>query len=138
MTGFLLDTNLVSETARPAPAPEVREFLEQSRDTWLSVVTIHELTFGIRRHPSPRRRAELDDFMSSLLAEYGDRIIPVDREEAEAAAAMRAAAAAVGRTCHLADALIAGTAKVHSLTLATRNTGDFEALGIALHNPWQA
>lgn len=65
------------------------------------------------------------------------RLLPLARQEAEWAARLRAQAQRSGRVMHLADALIAGTAKVHALAVATRNVGDFEYLGVAVTNPWK-
>ncbi len=73
-----------------------------------------------------------------FLGEYADRILPIALSEAERAADLRALARRSGRTVNLADVLIAGTALVHGLGIASRNTSDFAGHGIALTNPWDS
>ena len=136
MTGWLLDTNVVSELARPRPDSRVLAFLSDIDSAYLSVITIHELDFGRRRSPGPRRRAELGAWLAALEGEYAERILPIERATATEAARLRANAAGDGRTVHLADALIAGTAIQHRLTIATRNTSDFDDGGVAAFDPW--
>ena len=138
MSGFLLDTNVVSELVKPAPEPRVIVFLTSQTDLWLSTIVLHELDFGLNLLPRGRRRDRLSSVLSTFLSEYSDQIIPVDRREAEQAAAMRAQARRLGRVLYLADALIAGTAKVHDLSLATRNVMDFNDLGVEVTNPWES
>ena len=137
MSGFLLDTNVVSELVKPAPEPSVIAFLTSQTDLWLSTIVLHELDFGLNLLPRGRRRDRLSSVLSTFLSEYSDQIIPVDRREAEQAAAMRAQARRLGRVLYLADALIAGTAKAHDLSLATHNVMDFNDLGVEVTNPWE-
>ena len=137
MSGFLLDTNVVSELVKPAPEPKVIVFLTSQTDLWLSTIVLHELDFGLNLLPRGRRRDRLSSVLSTFLSEYSDQIIPVDRREAEQAAAMRAQARRLGRVLYLADALIAGTAKAHDLSLATHNVMDFNDLGVEVTNPWE-
>ncbi len=136
MSGFLLDTNVISELVRPAPDPQVIAFLDALEDGYVSVVTVHELVYGLHRLPDGAKRHALETAVEQFLTLYEDRVLPVGVPEARAAAALRAGQAAIGRTLHLADALIAATALVRGLTLATRNTADFAGLGVALRDPW--
>ena len=138
MTACLLDTNVVSEMARRRPDPLVAAFLSRTDDAYLSVITVHELVFGIVRSADPHRQANLWAWLAGLQEQYADRILPVDRGAADRSARLRAAAARAGKVLHLADALIAGTAAEHSLTIASRNTNDFGQLGVPFINPWQA
>lgn len=136
MTGVLLDTNVISELTRPDRNPNVVRFLEALEDGYVSVITVHELGYGLERLTDGSRRRQLAETVEQFLDLYADRIAPIGVPEARAAAALRADQAGRGRTLHLADALIAATALVRGLTLATRNTADFEGLGVILHNPW--
>lgn len=136
MAGFLIDTNVVSELTRPEPDLNVMAFLDAQPDIWLSTVVLHELEYGLGLLPAGKRRNELLSMIANLVAEYGDRIIPLERAEAQAAAELRVAAKNSGRVLHLGDALIAGTAKMHALTIATRNVADFDGLGVRMANPW--
>ena len=138
MSGFLLDTNVVSELTKEAPDSRVVAFLAAQDDLWLPTIVLHELEFGLNLLPPGRRRNRIRAALSALIREYGDRVLPLDRPEAEQAAALRARARRAGRVLHLADALIAGTAVAHTLAVATRNVADFEGLGVTVINPWEA
>ena len=138
MRGFLLDTNVVSEMMKSRPSPQVIAFLAQPAELWLASLVVHELEFGLQLTPPGRRRERLRADISSLLAHYSDRILPVDRPSAERAALFRAEAVRSGRPPDIVDILIAGTARAHDLAVATRNVRDFEGLEVDLVNPWEA
>ena len=138
MNGFLLDTNVVSELTKDAPDSRVVAFLVAQDDLWLATLVLHELDFGLNLFPLGRRRDRISAALSAFVTEYENRILPVDRPEAEQAAALRAQARRSGRVLHLGDALIAGTAKAHNLVVATRNVADFEGLDVDVINPWGA
>lgn len=137
MTGFLLDTNVVSEMLKPAPDPRVTEFLRTRHDRlWLSVVVLHELEYGVQRLPAGRRRLRLATRVAGIVANHGGRILPVSREAAQRAARLRARARRAGRPAQTADALIAGTAEAESLVVATRNTAHFAPFDVESIDPW--
>ena len=137
MNGILLDTNVISELTRDEPDARVVSFLRRHQELWVSSIVLHELEFGLRLLPRGRRREELQSVVGELMTEYEDRILPLDRREAEAAAALRVRAQRSGRALHLGDALIAGTAKAHDLAVATRNVTDFDGLDVDVTNPWE-
>ena len=137
MTGLLVDANVLSEMSRPQPEPSVVSFLARNEDLWLSVIVLHELEFGIQRLEAGGQRERYQSSLSDYVARYTDRILPVGRAEAVLAAEMRARTARAGRVVHLADALIAGTAKANDLAVATRNVRDFEGLDVDVVNPWE-
>lgn len=136
MSGVLLDANVISELTRPAPAPPVVAFLAERDDLWLSALVLHELEFGLLLLPRGGRRDALRDTLSEFVRRYEDRILPVGRRAAGEAARLRAEARREGRNLDLGDALVAGTARVHDLCVATRNVADFEGLDVAVANPW--
>ncbi len=136
MRAVLLDTNVIAEIARPQPDENVIAFLDGLADGWVSVLTIHELEFGISRLPQGKRRIALERTIAGFLEIYDERILPIGRQVALSAARLRRLAEKGGATLHLADALIAGTALAHDLIIATRNVADFDALAIPLVNPW--
>ena len=136
MTGFLLDTNVVSELSKDVPHPNVVAFLSDEDDLWLSSIVIHEIEFGLQLLPPGRRRDAISDVHSSFIAAYRDRILPLDRLGAELAARLRAQARNSGHIVDLGDALIAGTAVANELTVATRNVADFDVLGVNVYDPW--
>ena len=137
MTGFLLDTNVVSELMAPVPDSRVDRFLEGRNDLWLSALVLHELEFGVQLLPLGRRRDLLRRYLSGIESEYRERTLPITRAEARTSARLRWRAHRSGRVLHVADALIAATAAVQELTLVTRNVRDFEGLGVPVVNPWR-
>ena len=136
MSGFLLDTNVVSEMTKGHPDESVNDFLDRQSELWLASLVVHELQFGLYRTPPGRRRDRLEEDLATLLSAYVDRILPLDRASAEWAARFRADALGAGRPRSLADMLIAGTAKANDLAVATRNVRDFEGLEVDIVNPW--
>ena len=135
---FLLDTVTMSAFRRPDKAdPNLVRWQRAQRGTlgFVSVITLNELRYGLKK-VLPRDPV----FAAHLAAWYGQiitlpaqfRILNIDRAIAEQAADFRAAF-----DTPFEDSLIAATAKVHDLTLATRNTADFTATGIRLVNPWE-
>ena len=136
MSGFLLDTNVVSEMTKSRPSSSLIGFLAQPADLWLASLVVHELEFGLHLAPPGQRRERLRADLSRLLRGYADRILPLDRTAAEWAARFRADAVRSGHPPDLGDVLIAGTAKAHDLTVATRNVRDFEHLDVDVVNPW--
>ena len=137
MAGFVLDTNVVSEMVSTDPGPAVLEFFRDHYDLWISAIVIHELDYGLNLLPSGRRYDKLSEAITTFISGYEDRILPVERSVAEQAARLRVKAQRSGRTLHVADALIAGTAKVHDLLVATRDVKDFGYLEVGITNPWE-
>ena len=136
MTGYLLDTNVVSEVIRSAPPPRVGAFFIENDDLWLSSIVVHELEYSVQRMAQGQRRSGLQADLSRLIEEYEDRILPLERRGAAWAAQFRVQAQRSGRALELGDALIAGTAKAHDLAVATRNVADFQRLDVEVVNPW--
>jgi predicted nucleic acid-binding protein len=135
---ILLDTNVISETTRQVPDPNVLRFLAGLDTAFVSIITVHELQFGICRLPVGQRRTDLATAIDNFLATFDDAVIDVDRVIARRAGQLRADAQARGRVLHLADALIAATALKRKLVLATRNASDFAGLGVIVVAPWGA
>src|SRR5262245_9799373 len=106
----LFDTNVLSELVRPRPNPKIDAFVRAQSDPYISVLTLHELTFGAERATSAERRARLIAWIASLRARFAGRIVPVDEEIAEQAGRLRAAAESQGRPTEPMDALIAASA----------------------------
>lgn len=135
---MLLDTNVISELGK-APArrnPGVVAWMEgqDSAFVWTSVVCLEEIERGVlskERKDHAAGRALRAWFEDQVLSVLGPRAIAVDVAVASAAAAM-----GVPDPRPLADRLIAATAAVHGLSVATRNVADFEPLGVPVVNPW--
>jgi hypothetical protein len=136
---IILDTNVLSEIARPNPEPKVIAWLDAIplRQRWTTTVVIFELWHGVERLPHGRRRANLDALLRRVVdMTFGERIVGFDQAAALSAAACLAERRRSGRPTDPPDAMIAGVARVHECRLATRNTRDFDGLGLDLVNPW--
>ena len=136
MDDILFDTNVISELIRPKPDPNVTAFSREVQHPWICSITLHELIYGAERSPDPRRRARLLAWTAQIAVDFDVRTIVVDNELAERSGRLRALASVQGRTASVIDTLIAAAAMSRGLTLATRNTKDFELFGITLLDPW--
>ena len=131
---YLLDTNVVSELRKPRPHGGVVAWLESIDDAqlFLSAVTLGEIQAGIEltREQDAEKASEIEAWLELLSGAYN--VLPMD------AATFRAWARLMHRKSDTLyeDAMIAATAKVHGLTLATRNVADFNALGVQVFNPF--
>jgi toxin FitB len=139
MNGFLLDTNIPSETSRPRPDANVTTWLKnQARDSqFLSVVTMGELRKGATLLQPSARRTQIEHLIEVLVpAWFAGRILPVTQSIAERWGVLEAQQELAGLPFGVADGMIAATALEHGLTVVTRNTKHFEGLGLSLINPW--
>lgn len=136
MTDYLLDTNVLSELTKPEPDAQVVEFVANLPIVHLSVITLHELEYGVSLLPEGKRRQKIQTVINRLIERYGKYIIPLGQAEAQQAAMFRVQRRQQGNTLPLADSLIVGTAQVHRLVVATRNTKDFVGLDVEVFNPF--
>jgi toxin FitB len=136
LTAFLLDTSILSETVRAAPEPRVLRFLAREGDLWISVVSLHELSYGAARISETGRRSRFSAWVDSVRARFKTRMISIDETIAESAGRARGLAALEGRAVAPLDSLIAATAISRAMILATRNGRDFERLNVSLYDPW--
>ena len=136
---FLLDTNVVSEWTKPRPNSGVITWLGEADEdrVFLSVATLAELRHGVERLTPGARRKKLDSWLhEELPVRFESRVLAVTAEVADEWGRVTARCEAGGRPLSAMDGLIASTAIVHSLTLVTRNTADFETALKSLLNPW--
>ncbi|WFS25156.1 type II toxin-antitoxin system VapC family toxin [Rhizobium rhododendri] len=137
---LLLDTNVLSEVTKPRPAECVLNWLhglDEDR-TFISIVSIAEIRRGVALMDIGRKRDALDTWLTHDLPQrFDNRIIPVEAHLALAWGDLMALAKRSGRGLASMDGLIAATAVARDLTLATRNTKDFEGFGIDLVDPWE-
>lgn len=144
---YLLDTNVIS-AASPRQAArhvELVQWLEAEADRlWLSTISIIEIVSGIaaaERKGAARLAPTLADWLEAICHYYGDRILTIDPAAAREIGRLLEHAAAIGHNCDFEDIAIAGIAKSRGLVVLTRNVKDFEplsALGVAVHNPFEA
>lgn len=145
MSGFLLDTNAISMFApsRAEPSQAFAAWMdeqEQSNAIYLSAVTIHEIEKGIRilEYRGATSKADtLAIWLLGLTSAYADNILPLDAAVARISGELEASAASAGYNSGAADAMIAGTAKAHGLTVITHNLKDFEPFAVAAKSPDQ-
>ncbi len=135
--GYLLDTNVVSETRKIRADPRVTGFLAavEGRHLYLSVLTLGELRKGVatRRRLDAATADRLAAWVDEIESTFADRVLPVD-----AAAARIWGELSLGRSLPVIDTLIAATAITRGLTLVTRNTRDVAATGVTVLDPWRA
>src|SRR5215469_3558232 len=129
---YLLDTNVVSELRKPRPHGRVVAWLKRQEEEQLfvSAVTIGELQAGIERtrRQDPAKAGDIEFWVGQLAASY--QILPMD------ASCFREWGRIIDRKPDelLEDAMIAATARVHHLIVATRNEGDFKRLDVRIFN----
>ena len=140
--GWLVDTNVVSEI-RKGPRADRRVMAWADRvprvALYLSRLTVAEIRFGIGRVSDPGFRAELDAWLrDGLLPWFADRVLEVDEAVLIRWRDLTFEGKRDNYTYAQPDALLAATALVHDLGVATRNEDDFARAGVRLLNPWVA
>jgi len=136
---ILLDTNILSELMRPAPAPAVEQWLAAQPDAgvFISAVTEAELRYGAALLPAGKKRTQLLAEIEGMLEEdFSGRVLPFDSLAAREFAKITSERRRSGTPISQADAQIAATARSRGASLATRNAQDFEGCGIEVVNPW--
>jgi len=130
---FLLDTNVVSELRKPRPHPGVADWHARhvGAEAYISTLVAGEIRQGIERIRArdPQRAEALERWLTGLLSAYRTRILPVTAEIAQEWGRMNAAVRPP-----VIDGLMAATAKVHRLTLVTRNVADVARTGVRVVN----
>jgi predicted nucleic acid-binding protein len=141
VSGFLLDTNVISELVRRKPEAKVTAWVEATDEMLLhlSVLTVGEIRRGIVSLPNASRRMALGAWLDGELAvRFASRILPIDEGVADRWGRLTARAEAAGRRLAVTDGLLAATALHHNLTMVTRNIRDVAATGVPVFNPWSA
>jgi predicted nucleic acid-binding protein len=140
MSGFLLDTNCVSEMVRVKPEPRVLEWMEAADEEmlYLSVLTLGEIRKGIAGISQGKRRARLEAWLAvELQGRFAGRTLPVDAGVADRWGWLAAEARRKGKALAVVDGLLAATALHYNLTVVSRNAGDFAIAQVAVLNPWK-
>jgi predicted nucleic acid-binding protein len=136
---IVLDTNVVSELLRTQADPAVSAWAGQrpSSEYFLTSMVVAELLSGVRRLAPGRRRTSLTALIDDVvLTAFESRVLAFDASAAPHFADVLATRTRSGRPITTADAVIAATCLGHGARLATRNTKDFEGIGLDLVDPW--
>jgi toxin FitB len=137
---ILVDTNVWSETTRPAPDPRVLAWLRARRhEAAISTITIGELLTGLALLPDGRRKDFLAVHVEGLISRARERSYSYDEQAARALPTIVATRKRIGREVSKpVDAMIAAVAASRGMAVATRNTSDFADMGIEVIDPWTA
>jgi len=141
VSGFLLDTNAISELINPGPSPNVIKWIEATDESllYLSVLTIGEIRRGVSRLAMGRKRALLEAWLDNdVMLRFSGRILPIDLTIAVRWGRISADASTNGTPIPVIDGLLAGTAIHHSLTLVSRDEGFMSIAGVEVFNPWRS
>ena len=134
---FLVDANVLREPTKSTPDPRVVEWLrENERDIVVDPLILGEVRFGILLLPKGKRRTKLEAWLNAGVQRI--HCLPWEAETGLRWAALLARLRASGRAMPIKDSLIAATALVHGLVVATRNRTDFESAGVKIIDPFQA
>ena len=141
MSGWLLDTNVLSELRRPRPNARVRDFVaaQPLEQLFISTVTLAEIRFGIELVTDPVHRAELGDWLLHRVRPmFARRVLEVSEDVMFKWRLLVEDGRRAGHTFSQPDLIIAATALQHGLTVVTRDVGDFAPARVPLLNPWAA
>jgi toxin FitB len=141
VTGWLLDTNVLSELRRRKPEPKVVAFVSaQPLDSlFISTVTLAEIRFGIELVSDAGRRAELNDWLTHKVRPMFDqRVMPVTEDIMFKWRLLVEDGRKTGHTFSQPDLILAATALEHGLTLVSRDTTEYEKARAPVLNPWSA
>jgi predicted nucleic acid-binding protein len=137
---WLLDTCVLSELVKKAPRQRVLDWLAtQPEDSlFVSVLSVGEIEKGIARLPAsdPRSRALSDWLETRVIPRFGSRLLPLDLDVLRRWGRQAGRLERAGRPAPALDGLLAATAQVHELQMATRNVAAFAPWGVDCHNPW--
>jgi predicted nucleic acid-binding protein len=139
VTGWLLDTNILSELRRLKPEPKVLAFIAaQTLDLlYVSVVTFAEIRFGIERVDDPTRRAELTDWLTHKVRPmFEQHVLAVSEDIMSKWRLLVEDGRKAGYMFSQPDLIIAATALHHGLTIVSRDTRDYEKARVPVVNPW--
>jgi len=141
VSGFLLDTNCISEVVRVKPEPRVLEWMASAEEglLYLSILTLGEIGKGLASLRQGKRRTQLEAWLEvELQARFSGRIVPIDAAVADRWGLIAADAKRKGKAPSTIDALLAATALHYNLTIVSCNVSDFANTQVPILNPWEA
>lgn len=134
--GWLLDTNVISESSKSVPDPEVLAWIERhDHEIHLSTISLGEIVKGIELLAPGRRKSKVEEWFGRIERWAGPRLLAPTAEVMKVWGKLCARCEKAGRPLSVLDSLIAATALTHHLTVATRNTGHFPN-EVDVLNPW--
>lgn len=136
---ILLDTNVISEPLRPKPDPKVIAWIDAQplEALYVSAITLAELRAGVALLPAGKRKESLNENLETqVLPLFANRILAFDQNCSQAYAELIVKTRHAGFSISAADAYIAAIAITHDFSVATRDTGPFDAAGVTVINPW--
>jgi toxin FitB len=139
VTGWLLDTNVLSELRRPKPAPKVVAFVaaQPLELLYVSAVTLAEIRFGIERVTDAAKRAELNAWLAHKVRPmFEQRVLPVTEDVMFKWRLLVEDGRRARHTFSQPDLIIAATALQHGLTVVSRDTSDYGRARVPVLNPW--
>ena len=139
MSGFLLETNFISELVRPKPEARVVDWMESTDEAmlYLSVLTLGEIRKGVAGLLQGRRRTHLETWLEvELQGRFAGRILPIDAAIADRWGLIAGEAKRKRKALSVIDGLLAATALHHNLTVVSRNVNDFTNTQVPVVNPW--
>ena len=132
---YLVDANVLSEATKPIPEPKVLDWLRRNeREIAVNPIILGEVRFGIEQMPQGRRRQRLEAWFDGGIEKL--TCIPFEAASGIRWAKLLAELRATGKQMPLQDSLIAATALVHGLTVATRDVRDFQTAGVQVVDPF--
>lgn len=136
---IVLDTNVVSEPLKAAPAAKVMDWLDkQSAETlFITAISRAELRFGVLKLADGKRRNVLATQIEQILDLFKDRTLAFDASAADELARIAARGEMIGKPATAPDAYIAACAAAHGFAVATRNVRHFAHTGVRVINPWE-
>ncbi len=140
MTGWLLDTNVLSELRRPKPERKVIAFVAAQPLELLhvSAVTFAEIRFGIERVTDAARRAELNDWLAHKVRPmFEQRVLAITEDIMFKWRLLVEDGRKAGYTFSQPDLIIAATALHHGLTVVSRDINDYQKARVPVLNPWR-
>jgi predicted nucleic acid-binding protein len=139
VTGWLLDTNILSELRRPKPETKVVSFVaaQPLESLHVSTVTLAEIRFGIELLPDPTRRSELSDWLARKVRPmFNQRVLQITEDIMLKWRLLVEEGRKTGHTFSQPDLIIAATAQHHGLTVVTRDSAGHAKARVAVFNPW--
>jgi predicted nucleic acid-binding protein len=139
VTGWLLDTNILSELRRPKPERKVLAFVaaQPLELLYISTVTLAEIRFGIELLPDVARRSELNDWLAHKVRPmFEQRVLAITEDIMFKWRLMVEEGRKAGHTFSQPDLIIAATGQHHGLTIVSRDTADYVKAQVTVFNPW--